>query len=299
MNRKIIAALIIIAAATPALAQSGKEPLVLKPSSAWHVDYADDRCRLAREFGVGDEQTYLFFDRYGPNEYFRLTLAGKPVKTSVEKGDAELRFGPAEGEQKILFFNGYLGTVPALIIANNMRVAPATAAEFDAATKSDDDEWIDFAPIGEVRHKAIKYLKVGKPLKRPVTLETGSMRGPLVALDKCIDNLMTTWGIDTEKHKTLSRKVRPQQSPGRWVVSDDYPMDMLVSGQPAIVEFRLSVGPDGKPTACHIQSTTRPKKFDDAVCNSVMRRARFDPALDAAGKPLASFYRNTVRFQFP
>jgi Gram-negative bacterial TonB protein C-terminal len=299
MSKKIITALAAIAITAPAFAQSAKEPLVLKPTSPWHVDYADDRCRLARQFGAGDEQVYAFFDRYGPTEYFRLTLAGKPVKTSIEKADATLQFGPTEAEQKIMFWNGNLGKMPALIFASSLRVAPASATEFAAATKSNDDEWIDFAPIDEARQKAIKYLTVGKPLRRAVTLETGSLRSPFVALDKCIDNLMTTWGIDTEQHKSLTRKVQPQQSPGKWVVSSDYPLNMLESGQPAIVEFRLSVGADGVPTACHIQSTTRPKEFDDAVCKSVMRRARFDPALDAAGKPLASYYRNTVRFQIP
>jgi hypothetical protein len=299
MNKNFIAVLAILSTASPAVAQSGKEPLVLKPSSAWHVDYADDRCRLARQFGAGDEQVYAFFDRYGPTEYFRLMLAGWPMRTAVEKADAAVQFGPTEAEQKILFFRGNLDKMPALILASSMRLAPPTTAEFAAANKSDDDEWIEFATIDEARQKAVRYLTIGKPLRRTVTLETGSMRAPFVALDKCIDNLMTTWGIDTEKHKTLTRKVKPQQSPGRWVVSEDYPLDMLRSGQPAIVEFRLSVGADGVPTAYHIQSTNRPKEFDNAVCKSVMRRARFDPALDAEGKPLASYYRNTVRFQIP
>lgn len=299
MNREMLAALAMLATANPAFAQTKKEPLVLKPASAWHVDYAEDRCRLARQFGASNEQVYLFIDRYGPTEYFRLTLAGKPVKPMVEKADATVQFGPTEAEQKILSWHGNLGNMPALIFANSIRLAPPTPLEYAAATKSDKDEWIDYAPIDEARQKAIKYLTVGKPLRRPVTLETGSMRAPFVALDKCIDNLMTTWGIDTEKHKMLTRATTPQQSPGKWVVSNDYPLNMLSAGQPAIVEFRLSVGADGVPTACHIQSTTRPKEFDDAVCKSVMRRARFDPALDAAGKPLASYYRNTVRFQIP
>ncbi len=299
MNREIFAALAIMASANAVFAETTKEPLVLKPASAWHVDYAEDRCRLAREFGAGDEQVYLFLDRYGPTEYFRMTLAGKPVKTPVDKADATLQFGPTEVEQSIMSWKGNLGKMPALIFANSIRLAPPAPAEFAAATKSDKDEWIDYAPISEARQKAIKYLTVGKPLRRPVTLETGSMRAPFVALDKCIDNLMTTWGIDTEKHRSLTRKVQPQQSPGKWVVASDYPLNMLASGQPAIVEFRLSVGADGVPTACHIQSTTRPKEFDDAVCKSVMRRARFDPAIDATGKPLASYYRNTVRFQIP
>jgi hypothetical protein len=299
MSRKFVAAIAILATASPAIAQSGKEPLVLKPSSAWHVDYADDRCRLARQFGEGDQQVYAFFDRYGPTEYFRLIVAGKPIRTSSEKGEASVQFGPSEKEQQILFFKGNSGKFPALVFANNARVAGPSEAEWSAIKAEDRSEWIELAPVSEERQKAIRYLAVGKPLRQPVRLETGSMRAPFKALDTCIDNLMTTWGIDVEKHKALTRRATPVVSPGKWVVSGDYPLDMLRSGQPAIVEFRLSVGPDGVPTACHIQSTTRPKEFDDAVCKSVMRRARFDPALDATGKPLASYYRNSVRFQIP
>jgi hypothetical protein len=297
MLKKAITTLLVIAAPTPALAQPSKKPLVLNPSSAWYVNYANDSCRLGRQFGAGDDMVYAFFDRYGPGEYFRLTLVGKPVRPPVQKAEAAIRFGPEEQEQKLYFMEGSLDKVPALLFGSG-RVAPPSDAEQAAIDKRNaDDEWIDLAPVSDVRLKAIKYLTIGKPLRRSVTLETGSMRAAFAATDKCINNLMTTWGIDVEKHKNLKRPATPKQSPGRWVVSSDYPLNMLSAGQPAVVEFRLSVGADGIPTACHIQSTTRPKEFDDAVCKSVMRRARFDPALDAQGQPLASYYRNTVRFQ--
>jgi Gram-negative bacterial TonB protein C-terminal len=297
MNGKLFAALAVIATASPAYAQSAKEPLVLKPTSAWHVDYADDRCRLGRQFGTGDEQVLLFMDRYGPDEYFRLTFAGKPVKVSIDRAEATIQFGPSEQEQQLYFLNGNLENTPAMVFASRARIAAPSAEELRAARNADESTWNDPAPISAERQKAVRYLNIGKPLRKAVKLETGSLRAAFVASDKCIDNLMTSWGIDVEKHKSLSRKVKPQQSPARWVKSEDYPLDMLRSGQPAIVDFRLSVDADGKPTACHIQSTTRPKEFDDAVCKSVMRRAKLDPALDSNGKPLASFYRNTVRFK--
>lgn len=301
MTKRLVETTLILAlaAASPAAAATS-EPLILKPTSPWQVDYADDRCRLGREFGTGEQQTYLFFDRYGPTEYFRLVLAGKDVRANSDKVEATVQFGPAEKAQKLDFFKGDLGDKPAFVFTSQARIAPASDAEALAIkNKGRNDDWIELAPISVERQKAVKFVTIGSPLRRHMTLQTGSMRAPLEALDKCIDNLMTTWGIDVEKHKTLSRKVRPQQSPGKWVVSSDYPVDMLSKGQPAIVDFRLSVGPDGLPTACHIQSTTRPKEFDDAVCKSVMRRAKFDPALDATGQPLASFYRSSVRFQLP
>ena len=125
------------------------------------------------------------------------------------------------------------------------------------------------------------------------------MRGPLAALDKCADDLLTSWGLDAEKHKNLRQEAKPMKSPGKWIVSSDYPLDMLMAGQPALVNFRLNIGTDGIPVSCHIQTTTRPKEFDKAVCKSVMRRARFSPALDAQGQPIATYFQSAVRFQLP
>lgn len=299
MGKKFVAALAILGTASPAVAQSGKQPLVLKQSSAWNVDYADDRCRLMRQFGADDDKVFAIFDRYGPGDRFRLTVAGKPVKTLILNGDLAIQFGPSEAEQEVEFYSGTTAEYPSLIIQKQIRVAPLSPAEKTQIDAAPDDVWVDLPDIGPEREGAIRNLTVGKPLRQPVVMELGSMRKPFEALGKCVDNLMASWGIDVEKHKSLSRGTKPLTSPAKWVVAQDYPVKMLRAGQPAIIEFRMSVAADGKATSCHIQSTTRPKEFDDAVCGSLMRRARFAPALDAEGKPLASYYRNTVRFAIP
>lgn len=298
MTRIFIAAALLVM--PHALVAAPKEPLRLKPSMPWNVDFAEGRCRIARVFGADKERVFMFLDRYGPGEYFRLTVAGKPMQTWHDKGDATVQFGPAEKEQQLDFLAGTLDKFPALIFTSRTRVAPPSDEELAAiARRSPDDEWIELAPVSEARLKAISNLTIGKPLRRPVVLEAGSMRGAFKVSNACIDNLMATWGIDVEKHRTMLRMPTPQKPPSRWIVSSDYPVKMLRVGQPAIVEFRLSIGPDGVPLACHIQETTRPKEFDNAVCKSVMRRARFEPGLDATGTAITSYYRNTVRFQIP
>ena len=299
MIRNLFAAFCSLALAAQTAAKSNNEPLQLKASSPWNVDYADDRCRLMRLFGEGDEKVFAIFDRYGTGERFRMTIAGKPVQTAKDNGEATVQFGPGENEQRLAFFKGSLGEYPALVFQSQIRVAPPSLAELTAIDKRKSDDWIELSPVGSEREGAIRNLTIGKPLRRSVIMNTGSMRKSFEALNTCVDNLMESWGIDVEKHKTLTRETKPEENPGDWVVSEDYPLNMLFAGQPAIVEFRLSVGIDGKPTACHIQSTTRPKAFDDAVCKSVMRRAHLIPALDREGKPIASFYRNTVSFRIP
>lgn len=289
-----------LALATPSAGPAATpEALTLKRSSSWQVNYADDQCRLARQFGEGGQAVILFMDRYGPSEYFRLTISGALIKTDVEKADAEIQFGPGEQVQELSVLGGNLGAQPALLFSSRARIAALSAAEEADIKKRPDSAWVAIAPISEDRKKAVRYLRVGKPLKAPIILQTGGMRAPLAALDTCVDNLLETWSIDVQKHKSLTRDVKPLSSPGNWVAARDYPMKMLRAGQPAIVEFRMIVETDGAPVSCHIQSSTRPKEFDDAVCGSLMKRARFLPALDADSTPIKSFYRNTVRFELP
>lgn len=298
MSKSFVASLIFVALAIPApAAVAAPAPLILKPTSAWQVDYAFERCRLVRQFGEGKQTVFLIMDRFAPTDSFRLTISGQPVKIFVEKGDADIQFGPNEQKQQLAFLKGNLGDDPALVFTRSARIAPPSATEALEMKKADDAEAVVLLSISEDRQKAVRHLRIGKPLRKPVMLEIGSMRGPLAALDTCIDNLLVSWGVDVEKHKTLTKQAKPLQSPGKWIVSSDYPSNMLSAGQPALVNFRLNIGLDGAPTACHIQATTRPKEFDNAVCKSMMRRARFSPALDSQGQPLASYYQNNVYFR--
>tara|TARA_R110000824_G_scaffold48565_7_gene137100 strand:- start:2453 stop:2725 length:273 start_codon:yes stop_codon:yes gene_type:complete len=56
-----------------------RESISLEPSSNWIVDYADDSCRLIRQFGVNEDTVVVFFNRFAPGDEFHLTVAGEPV----------------------------------------------------------------------------------------------------------------------------------------------------------------------------------------------------------------------------
>jgi len=273
--------------------------ILLEPSSPWTVDYADDSCRLIRQFGVEEDTVIIIFNRFEPGDAFQLTVSGEPVALKRATRPALIRFGPTEAEQEHGFVIGIMGDgKPALVFSGQMRIAPATASEVQARENSVPGEYI-LPPISDQRKAAVSELSLGRPLRTPVVLKLGGMEKPFEALAACMNELMTHWGIDVEKHENLSLRARPDGNPGPWVNGADYPLGMLARGKEAIVHFRLSVGETGDPTACHIQQSTRPKAFDDVVCNSLMKRAKFLPALDKDGKAIASYYRNTVRFLIP
>ena len=279
----------------PALAK--KEPLRLKPSSKWNVNYAADSCRLARQFGEGDQSVILLIDRFEPGDSFRLSLAGEPVDTGRTSGDAEIRFGPAELEQKVGFYPGNLEHgKPALIMRTSMRIAKWTDEEIARSDRVSATGEGTYPSIGPDREAAVTSLTIGWPLSRALVLETGSMGNVFAAMRKCTDELLDHWGVDVAKHAHLLRPVVPVGNPAQWMKSSDYPMEMLSKGQRAIVQFRLNVDETGVATACHIQLSTRPKAFDDAVCKGILRRAHFRPALDVDGKPISSYWLNSVNF---
>lgn len=292
--------LVFFGCATNAIAAAAvRAPVSFEPSSNWTVDYADDSCRLIRQFGVNEDKIVAIFNRFAPGDEFQLTVSGEPVALRRATRPAVIRFGPTEAEQEHGFAIGTMGDgKSALVFNGQMRIAGLTDSEEKERENSAPGEFI-LPLISNERKAAVSELSIGRPLSAPVVLKLGAMDKPLAALSTCMDELLTHWGIDVEKHRNLVLPARPDGNPGRWVNAADYPSGMLARGKQAIVHFRLSVDENGEATDCHIQQSTRPKAFDDVVCRSLMKRARFLPALDKTDKAIASYYRNTVRFEIP
>jgi len=273
------------------------EPLRLAPSSNWHVNYADDSCRLARSFGTGEEEVILVLDRFRPGPKVNMTLVGRPVDVRSDVRRVMLRFGPNDAEFEKSFAPGTVGNgKAALVVGGSLWITgfdPTEAALEDNGTPR------EARPIDPALYSAIRFLEVRISGKQPIILATGSMLAAEQALTACNDDLLHAWGIDAKADKTLSRRVIPASDPREWMRSSDYPARMRSLGYQGLVHFRLVVDDRGIPKSCHIQLSTRPKDFDDAVCKKIMARARFEPALDADGKPITSYYTNSARFSIP
>lgn len=286
---------------SPAAAQD--EPLMLQPTSDWHLDYADDSCRLLRQFGEGDNQSMFYIERYEPGDQFFLVIAGKPFEGRASAKDAA-RFGPGGYEFVGYLPEGKIGKYETALLLSGLQLLPSEAPIVktkvrQTAAQVPDDTDIFGQEASAADESRISWFEIDRRSGQSVRVNLGSMGEPLAAMRRCTDELLTHWGIDLEAHRKLTRAASPRGNPGTWVTDNDYPRDLIRKGEQGIVQFRLSIGANGRPTQCHIQRSTRPIGFDTAVCDALMRRARFEPALDANGKPIASYWRNAVRFQMP
>lgn len=297
LSRLTLAAFFIAGAWLPTAAIS-REPLRLAPSTAWVLDYAEDSCRLARKFGEGDQSIVLAMDRFEPGEYFRLSLSGHPLKRARSRRNATLRFGPAEPEQKVEFYTGHVGALPSMIFTSAVRIAPMTEEEEELRKRTRDLgplDLLDPVTLDPQRAEAVEYFHFRAPGVSPLILETGSLAKPFAAFSKCMDELLTHWGIDVEKHRSLTRRATPANDD--WLRDSDYPRKAVYKGEQAIVHFRLIVDPQGQVNECQIQLSTEGEEFQKTVCDSIKQRARFEPALDAEGNPIKSYYVSKVLFR--
>ncbi len=92
---------------------------------------------------------------------------------------------------------------------------------------------------------------------------------------------------------------KPAGNPGEWVTPNDYPARALQQEREGTAGFRLTISQNGLPLFCSITSSSGHDDLDTATCKALMRNARFNPALDAAGKAVVSSYASRVRWQIP
>ena len=286
-------------AGAPALAKS--DPLVLKPSSKWTLDYSPDSCRLARQYGEGDDAVLMILTRYAPGVAAEMVLSGKPLRPIADRSDADITFGPQEETLDRDFVRGELGDRPMMFVLGTF--APWKLSDEEKKLREAADEegkhFVEDEDRNAARLAAIEWIEVDASFIKPIRMQTGPLDKPFAAFDTCMDELVHHWGVDVERYKNRLQSPKPANSPGRWVIPSDYPREALRGGQQAIIHFRLSVDAEGQVSDCHIQGATAGDGFKDAVCSSISKRARFEPALDADGNAMAGYYISTVRFEMP
>ena len=269
---------------------SAAEPVVLQPTSKWILNYADDSCALRRSFGDADREVVLEMRRFQPTDSLYFTIAGKgirlpdraPLKLSVDPDPAPRKIDDPTAIRTAGGHEGYT-----FLASLESEAEPAHPGQRLAAL-------YDPAP----RERSITGITVSSGFTKPFRLATGSLHAPMDGMRKCIDELLTHWGIDAEAQKTLSKRATPKNQM-HWAeeLQSRYPSSMLRKGESGIVRIRLTVDPQGMPSGCRAQIKAPDDTFERTACDITMRSARFEPALDANGQPIASYFVTTIFYK--
>lgn len=282
VNGLALIAALALCTAVP-IAQAAPAP-ELAPVSPWNVHYAEESCKLIRGFGTTGDTVTMMIEMFGPGDRGSVVLVGNRLRSDTTFQQVRVWFGadrPANATEAVSATGGS-SNVP-MVIASHIWTGRADegvwGAEPDLAYEKSLDR-VTYEAAGHVRF----------------VLDTGRMDQPLTAMRKCVDGLVKEWGLDPAVQRTLTRRVVPATPPQTWIHDGDYPYVPLVDGASGIVHFRLNVGVDGIPTACVIQSKTKPDEFAPTTCRLLTTRARFQPARDAQGQPVASYFFSSVRY---
>lgn len=263
----------------------------LEPSSSWGMEYTPDSCLLKRTFGSGDEQILLQFDQFDPARSPAILISGKQFgQFSTATARVIATFGPGlpEGENAEAVV-GTLGPerTPLLMLGKR-----------DLLNRSNLDVTADLAAPTLEQTAVVTQLRLDAGRVR-MMLKIGSLSAPMKAMKTCLDALVRDWGFDPVQQASLTKRVAPTGQPGYWLTSRDYPRRAIAKGERGVVRFRITVGADGIPTQCFVARATMSTDFITLTCDLLMKRARFSSALDREGRPVASYYVNTVHWVPP
>ncbi|WP_082450878.1 energy transducer TonB [Sphingomonas sp. Leaf22] len=81
------------------------------------------------------------------------------------------------------------------------------------------------------------------------------------------------------------------RNPQALITYEDYPTESLRRNEYGIVSIMITVSTDGKVSTCQVTESSGFATLDLATCSLFNKRAKFEPAKDAAGLPIEGKYR--------
>jgi hypothetical protein len=213
----------------------------------------------------------------------RIGYAFQPSGSSGTLG--YLRTETADGRQHVSFDPTTLAPIPAF-------VPPAPGAPFvPPPMYSRADE--------QALAQSITGFQLTSGLTSPVRVETGSLGAPIIALQACADDLLKFWGLDVDKHRTMTALPFPNPNPQGVLPQGTIPFSEFGKFGGGANQVRLLIGADGKVTSCAIYAPKLSQALNEKICSLATERGSFQPAKDASGQPMASVWMGSPLFLGP
>lgn len=94
--------------------------------------------------------------------------------------------------------------------------------------------------------------------------------------------------------RSAKRYARPIQ-PQTWIAPSDFASTLEITER-VTVGVSISIAESGEATACKITQPTNYAEIDERICALLVERAKFEPAVNFAGEPIASLYNTRISY---
>lgn len=273
-------------------------PAVFKPAGSWTLDVGDDYCRISRPFSDGTQQLTFAMERVQPTNTARVLLIGNGVKVFRSADQFDYSLLPGGGARKGPFWRSETAEKQQFLSMGDVLLAPAppipSGAPAGPPPPPDFSKPLPFPPYDRAAELAfaqgINGLAITGGVTAPVEIDTGGLKGPVDALQKCADDLLVYWKLDAAKHQAMTRAAQPSATPSDWLPAGTIEFGDFAKLGDSANQVRVMVSAEGKPTACAVVRPSLEKKTNDEICKALMAKGQFFPALDAGGQPMASYW---------
>jgi TonB family protein len=276
--------------------------LALAPSSDWALREYDDKCRVIRMFGTGEDAVTLWLDQGSLTPSFNVTLLGRPLRNPYGP-NISVRFAPEpEYSRNYLYAESSKGRP--VVTLFGVRLTPNAAERALLGLPPEDAQpasAIAIAPRSDpaaiviAQATAITDIRFGRALAQPLRLETSALDAPLAMLQACAERLERQIGVNTALATSGPRPV----DQARWAaeVQKGYPAYLARAEEEAKVDVRLTITTTGKPTFCEVVDVDGLTSFNDTACLLLLKHAMFEPARNSKGEPVVARYRTRITFK--
>ncbi len=256
----------LIAAATIATMPSTATAEALQPTSKWAVDYGETACVAMRYYGDPKNPVVLALRPSLNDATVRVMIARAGGYTAAEHFAVKvsdfkttgLRFFAKEGKRRIVWID-------------------LTREQFDQRAA---DRSITF---------------FGSNLD--LDLSTAGMAAAVKALRVCNADLRKHWNADEAGQARIASSATPTVRPDRLIASGDYPSQALKELRGGRTRIAVLVDETGATKDCVVEEHSGVATIDAQTCIIVMKRSKFEPARDSAGKPVKSFLSYSFKWQ--
>ena len=268
MRLKFLAASFAILFSHTIAAAAPKPPALMAPTGPWNVDFADKMCLLIRPYGK-DRSTHLML---------KPAMLGDSLEIIVTKSTSASS-DPRSGKA-------------ALSIWGTPSAAETYFTAYSTANARLIRIWIkeDAIPLSTVRGT----LQIDAKHEGRHLFAIPGIEQALPILSKCLGQLRTAYKVsDTDLAAIVTK---PKAELAAFFSTEDYPSEAWSTGKGGTVGVLIWVEATGRVSTCEVIETSAAAVLEKATCDVLIKRAKFNPAKDAAGRTVRAPSFGRVRW---